>query len=329
MNSSLLISVVIPTYNRCGYLLKILQKLKRNFLSFRSFEIIICDSYSKDNTATKVCNFRDNNLFLRIQYLNIRQNINSIKRNIGLKYAKGKYIIFLDDDCFPDDYFIKDYYYLLTKNKNSVYCGTIKYPKNELKKNFIRYRQSTHFIFDKRLNVLNDLLPARQILTMNMAFKKSILTKNKILFNKNFNRYGFEDYELGYRLVNKKIAIFKSHPIIYHHDERSFFSYLEKIKFLGLESMKYLIKININAAKDNNYFKLENFLLVKFLLNFIFFKYILSLVQRISIIIDKKLFYVPFIYKIAIASAYLEGCFNRKRYNNIKKESYTNNYWYK
>ena len=50
MNSDIFISVVIPTFNRSKYLLKILQKLKNNFLNFKNFEIIICDSYSKDNT---------------------------------------------------------------------------------------------------------------------------------------------------------------------------------------------------------------------------------------------------------------------------------------
>jgi glycosyltransferase involved in cell wall biosynthesis len=99
MNSDIFISVVIPTFNRSKYLLKILQKLKNNFLNFKNFEIIICDSYSKDNTEIKINNFKQNNLFLPIQYLNIRKNIHSLKRNLGLRFAKGKYVIFLDDDC--------------------------------------------------------------------------------------------------------------------------------------------------------------------------------------------------------------------------------------
>jgi glycosyltransferase involved in cell wall biosynthesis len=327
MNSDIFISVVIPTFNRSKYLLKILQKLKKNFLNFKNFEIIICDSYSKDNTEIKINNFKKDNLFLPIQYLNIRKNIHSLKRNLGLRFAKGKYIIFLDDDCFPEDTFVKDYYALLIQNKEVIYCGTVKYPKQLLKKNFIKYRQSTHFIVNKGADSSSDHLPAKKIVTMNMAFKKDIFTRNKILFNNNFNRYGFEDYELGFRLTsNNKFKIIKSSPVIYHNDERPFFKYLEKIKFLGIEGMKYLIKLNVLSAKINNFYKLENFFLIRFLLNFNGFKDILILIQKICVFLDKKFVYFPFIYKIAIGSAYLEGCFYRKRYND--KDS-INSFWYK
>jgi glycosyltransferase involved in cell wall biosynthesis len=327
MNSDIFISVVIPTFNRSNYLLKILQKLKKNFLNFKNFEIIICDSYSKDNTEIKINNFKKNNLFLPIQYLNIRKNIHSLKRNLGLRFAKGKYVVFLDDDCFPENTFVKDYYALLIQNKEAIYCGTIKYPNELLKKNFIRYRQSTHFIVNKGVDSSLDYLPAKKIVTMNMAFKKDIFIRNKVLFNNNFNRYGFEDYELGFRLTSiNKFKIIKSSPVIYHNDERTFFKYLEKIKFLGFEGMKYLIKLNFLAAKNNNFYKLENFFICRFLLNFKIFKDILILIQKFCVFVDKKFLYFPFIYKIAIGSAYLEGCFYRKRYND---KGYINSFWYK
>ena len=98
---------------------------------------------------------------------------------------------------------------------------------------------------------------------MNMAFNKRLLLKNNLLFNEKFNRYGFEDYEFGFRLINSGFKIVKSHPVVYHYDLRNFELYLKKIKFLGFESMKYLININFPAAKNNNFYKLENFFLVK------------------------------------------------------------------
>jgi glycosyltransferase involved in cell wall biosynthesis len=94
MGASVLISVIIPTYNRSKYLLKILTILKNNFLNFKSFEIIICDSFSKDDTKLRVNVFKNNNSNLSVRYINILKNINSIKRNVGVRLAKGKYIIF-------------------------------------------------------------------------------------------------------------------------------------------------------------------------------------------------------------------------------------------
>lgn len=326
MSSEVFISIVIPTFNRSGNLLKILERLKINFLSFKYFEIIICDSCSKDSTLVKINNFKNNNLFLPIRYLNIKKNIHSLKRNIGIKSARGKYIIFLDDDCFPEKFFVKSFYSLLIRKSNYIYCGTVKYPKEQIKKNFIKYRQSRHFIMKKSIINKNDFLPASQIVTMNMAFKKNIFVKNNLFFNENFNRYGFEDYELAFRLVNNKFKIIKSSPVIYHIDKRSFNMYLEKIKFLGFEGMNYLIKLNLLAAKKNNFYKLENFFFIKFLLNFNIFKNFLIFLQKICILLDKQYFYFPFIYKIAISSAYLEGCFYSIRYN---KKDYKDICWYK
>jgi glycosyltransferase involved in cell wall biosynthesis len=325
MNSNIFISIVIPTFNRSKYLLKILERLKKNFINFKNFEIIICDSLNKDNTEAKVNNFINNNVFLPIRYFKITQNIHSLKRNVGLKNSKGKYVIFLDDDCFPEGTFVKDYFSLLRKNVNAIYCGTVKYPKILLKKNFIKYRQSTHFIIKKNDINFEVNLPASKIVTMNMAFKKTILLKNKIFFNQNFNRYGFEDYELGFRLINNKFKLVASNPVVYHYDERLFSSYLNKIRFLGFESMKYLVKLNFVAAKENNFYKLESFILIKTFLNFGIFKNLLLLFQKICIFLDSRFVYFPFIYKLAIASAYLEGCFYRKRYNDTDRI----NYWYK
>jgi len=271
MSASVLISIIIPTYNRSKYLLKILSILKNNFLNFKSFEIIICDSFSKDQTELRVNVFKNNNSRLSVRYINILKNIHSIKRNAGVRLAKGKYIIFLDDDCFPTNTFLRDYYNLLSCNDKVIYCGSVRYPTSSLKKNFIKYRQSKHFVLKEKKNIFASM-SADKIVTMNMALKRNIILKNKIFFNENFNRYGFEDYEFGFRLINIGFKIVKSHPIVYHYDLRNIELYLKKIKFLGFESMKYLINLNFTAAKNNNFYKLESFFLVKFLMNFYIFK---------------------------------------------------------
>jgi glycosyltransferase involved in cell wall biosynthesis len=324
MKIDYIISVIIPTYNRSNYLKKIIPKLNLNNCKI---EVIICDSFSKDSTKNTVDQLKSQNPNLNIKYLNVIRNNNSLKRNAGVKKSTGKYIVLIDDDCIPENNFLKNYFYLLKNNKNkkNIFCGSVKY-SNVFKSNFVKYRQSKHFIIKEKNLSTNVSLDAKNIVTMNMAFKKEIIIKNKIFFNENFNRYGFEDYEFGFRLITNGFKIIPSFPLIFHHDRRKFELYLDKIKFLGLESMKYLIKLNFQSAKMNNFYKLESFILIKFLLNSDLFKYLLLLVRKICILIERKFFYFPFIYKIAIASAYLEGCFYRKRYND---KDYINNYWYK
>ena len=89
MSAKVLISVIIPTYNRSKYLLKILSILKNNFLNFKSFEIIICDSLSKDDTKLRVNVFKNNNSYLLLRYIyNLKYSFD--KKKCWSKISKRK-----------------------------------------------------------------------------------------------------------------------------------------------------------------------------------------------------------------------------------------------
>jgi hypothetical protein len=94
-----------------------------------------------------------------------------------------------------------------------------------------------------------------------------------------------------------------------------------------MESMNYLININYEAAKKNNFYKLENNLIIKFLLKFNFFRLILNFLTELSIFFEKNFLYLPFIYKIGMASSYLLGCSYRKKKYLLNDLQYKN--WYK
>ena len=330
MQTNIQISIVIPTYNRSNYLIKILDCLKKNKINFRNFEIIICDSFSKDSTFVKVNTYKNQNEFMNISYIKTLKNLNSIKRNLGIKFSIGKYIIFLDDDCFPEKNFLKQYYNIFTKVKNAknIFCGSVLYKKKTNKKNFLTYRQSRHFFYKKNNYISDQNLDASKIVTMNMGFKNTKVYFNKnIFFNKKFNLYGFEDYEFGFRLIKNNYKIRACSPTVYHNDNRDFYLYLKKIFFLGMESMNYLININYQAAKKNNFYKLESNLIIKFLLKYNFFRLILNSLTELSIFFEKNFLYLPFIYKIGIASSYLLGCSYRKKKYLLNDLHHKN--WYK
>jgi glycosyltransferase involved in cell wall biosynthesis len=325
MKNDFIISVIIPTYNRSHYLKKIISKLNlRNF----KIEVIICDSYSTDDTRNVAYELKKKYTYLNIKYYNVSKNNNSLKRNAGIKNSRGSYIVLIDDDCIPEKNFLENYLYLLKNNKNKeILCGSVKYTNISLKKNFIKYRQSRHFVIENKRTVDNQkkLMP-KQVVTMNMAFKKDLILKNRIFFNDKFNAYGFEDFEFAYRIVKKGIKIIASSPVVYHLDDRSFEKYLMKIKFIGYQSSAFLYKLNKKAALSNNFFKLENNFIFKYLLNNFIFNLIFVFLERLFVSIDKRFIYCPFIYKPAIAITYMQGCILRN--NKEKSESYINS-WYK
>ncbi|WP_440933639.1 glycosyltransferase [Candidatus Pelagibacter sp.] len=300
------ISVVIPTYNRPKYLNKILYKLVKSTIPS---EILICDGGSNISSKSQIKQIINKYYSHNIKYFDIGYNNHSAKRNKGIKNSNSKYIVLLDDDCIPEKKFLEKYYSLLEKNKFKKYCfcGSVVYPNNILKKNFIKFRQSRHFVINQKENFLENYLHPRNIVTMNMAFKKKIIIDKKIFFYEKFNIYGFEDYEFGYRLKENDVKFVASYPLVYHYDERSFKQYLEKIKFVGYEGGNYLIKLNKKASLENNYIKIQtNFvvnLLKKTRLSLSIFKYL----ERNFVILEKKMHLPNIIYKILCVNAYLIG----------------------
>lgn len=87
-----LVSVIIPTYKRTGYLELTLRSILNQ--TFKDFEIIVVD----DGTPTD-CNKVLCEKFNKVKYIKIKNNGFSAKaRNVGIRVAKGKYFAFVDDD---------------------------------------------------------------------------------------------------------------------------------------------------------------------------------------------------------------------------------------
>ena len=87
------VSVIIPTYNRAD----ILPRAVNSVLSqtFTDYEIIIVDDCSLDDTQAAISRFDD----LRVHSVKHKRNRGaSAARNTGIRYARGEYVAFLDDD---------------------------------------------------------------------------------------------------------------------------------------------------------------------------------------------------------------------------------------
>lgn len=85
-------SIIIPTYNRRGFLAVAIDSVLRQ--TFPDFELIIIDDGSEDNSEELCLSFKDD----RIRYFSQEHRGVSFSRNEGLRKAKGEYICFLDTD---------------------------------------------------------------------------------------------------------------------------------------------------------------------------------------------------------------------------------------
>ncbi|GAA4029464.1 hypothetical protein GCM10022409_12100 [Hymenobacter glaciei] len=89
---TLFFSVVIPTYNRAGFIGATLDSVLAQ--TFPHLEILVVDDGSKDNTAEVVGRYADP----RLRYYPKENAERGVARNYGLARAQGEYVLFLDSD---------------------------------------------------------------------------------------------------------------------------------------------------------------------------------------------------------------------------------------
>lgn len=95
MNTNFLISVIIPTRNRCNLLPRAIDSVINQ--GYENLEVIIVDDASNDATSDVANKYA--NRFRIFKYIqNIKPYGGAQSRNIGIQEASGKYIAFLDDD---------------------------------------------------------------------------------------------------------------------------------------------------------------------------------------------------------------------------------------
>jgi len=85
------VSVIIPTYNRAGYVCEAIDSLLAQ--TYRDFEIVVVDDGSTDDTCEVLRKYGE-----QIRYVYRENGGEATARNTGLRHARGKYIAFLDSD---------------------------------------------------------------------------------------------------------------------------------------------------------------------------------------------------------------------------------------
>lgn len=91
-------SVIVPAHNSEGYLARCLDSVERQ--TFKDYElIVVCDACT-DHTASVAKFYTDNNHVIITNH-----GMDGLARNAGIDAAKGKWLMFLDDD----DWWIHEY----------------------------------------------------------------------------------------------------------------------------------------------------------------------------------------------------------------------------
>ena len=103
------ISLIISTYNRKNLILPLLLKLNQQ--TMKDFEVIVADDGSSDGTVNEIKSMVDKLVY---QFQLITQKDRGFRvaksRNNGARMAQANQLVFLDDDCWPEDNYLSCYH---------------------------------------------------------------------------------------------------------------------------------------------------------------------------------------------------------------------------
>lgn len=108
--SDLKISVIIPEYNGGNKIRKCLENLDKQ--TFEQFEVIIIDDCSPDSSVSIISEVIEN-LEHKDRFKLVESEVNGRAgkaRNTGVALAQGEYIVFVDQDDYPDTLMLEQLY---------------------------------------------------------------------------------------------------------------------------------------------------------------------------------------------------------------------------
>jgi len=189
-----MISIVIPTYNRPELLAKCLDCLAYDIqgLNKMDYEVIISDDSPNEQTKNLV-----QDKYSLFKFNTGPRRGPAANRNSGAAKAKGEWIMFIDDDCFPDKGIVKEYLKAISDNPTvKVFEGCIKAD-----------RAKQHFLEEAPLN-----LSGGYLWSCNFLINRDIFIDELKGFDENFPFAAMEDIDVDFRL--KKAG----HKIIFIRD---------------------------------------------------------------------------------------------------------------
>lgn len=230
-------SIVIPTYNRGQMIVNTVQSILKQ--KFVSFELIIVDDGSTDNSSDLISSMSDK----RLIYMWKENGERGAARNYGSKHAIGQYINFIDSDdlIYPNHLEVAREFILTNQNPEVFHLG---YDVRGVDGELIRKCSS-------KMDINNKIISGN-ILSCNGVFiRKDVALSNQ--FSENRILSSIEDWELWLRLAFK----FKFHSspevtsTVVQHESRS-------VMDIDVDRIKEKMDAFIAVLNDVNYFKLSS-----------------------------------------------------------------------
>ena len=304
------VSVIIVTYNSSKDIGTLLPTLLAQ--TYKNFEIIVVDNNSSDNTKDII------NKYKNVKLIALPKNVGYGRAcNIGARFAKGRYLVFLNPDVKLTPTFLEILYRTIREASDvGMVCATsIFYNGDKIQSIGQSYEPFTGYaldlLFGTKITDVSALLLVQEKVSI-FKYKYSLFSCNGVGFiikKELFEKIGgfspfyflyFEDVDLGSKLRRTRYRIVPSEALLFHKiDEKRAHNIVSRY-YIEVGSLTY-----------------------KFITDDLL-KILITLVLRMAIallfLVVKPVHSVPIVYGIYVTLKYLH---NKVSLRKIFKHKYT------
>lgn len=215
-----LVSVIIPTHNRKKILKKCLNSLFNQTYNQFEYEIIVIDDGSTDDTEEAVKSMVSETP-CELKYFRQEKKGPAAARNVGIRNAEGKIILFIGDDIIATPTLLEGHikWHLQHPEDNVAVLGYVTWsPEIEITP-FMKWLENggPQFHFWQIKDEV-EIDTQKYFYTSNISVKRKFLLEKNGFFDEEFPYAAYEDVELGYRLKKRGMVLkFNKEAVGYHY----------------------------------------------------------------------------------------------------------------
>ena len=209
------VSVIIPCYNAVSCIDRCLESVTLQTMPMEDMEIILVDDASTDNTLTKLCwwekRYPDSILVVCCE----ENGKQGKARDIGMQYATGEYIGFMDDDDWiePDMYEIL-YRKATEQDCDLVICRSVKHRRDETFQSEKIEKADILLSIQTKEERQKFLEMDFNIAIWNKLYKRELLVENAIDFPPG---YIYDDIYFSALVKQYCKRVYVCQKVMYHH----------------------------------------------------------------------------------------------------------------
>lgn len=156
-----------------------------------------CELVCIDDGSSTECIERNRPVAELGQYIVLGENVGRARvRNLFAHYAKGDWMLFLDDDCIVTEGFMARYREVMSDIVDVIVGGRVYDTRFNDREHRLRYRYGQ--LVECRTAAQRSLEPYKSFMTNNFLIRRSMF--ESIRFDERLLGYGHEDTLFGYRL---------------------------------------------------------------------------------------------------------------------------------